>query len=103
MKKLITLGALVKSLNASAIGAFLVMAQAAPVTPPPLPIGSTMVKQHAGMNQEEVQRSQRAHHHNKHHKKNYTRDDTLDSVSPVQDDGEPGGRSDQNQNAPKAK
>lgn len=32
------------------------------------------------MNQDEVKRSQRAHHHNKHHKKNYMRDDTLDDV-----------------------
>lgn len=79
MNKHLKPGALQKTLVFSAISSFFVLAQAATVTPPQLPAGSTMVRQHAGMNPDEVKRSQRAHHHNGHHKKNYTRDDTLDA------------------------
>ncbi len=103
MKKFITLGALEKSLIFPAISAFFAMAQASSVVPPPLPTGSNMVKQHGGMNQDEVKRSQRAHHHNKHHKKNYMRDDTLDDVSWDQKDDEPSNRSGRPPNAPKAR
>lgn len=88
MKKYIKLGALEKSLVFSVISAFFIMAQASSVTPPPLPTGSTMVRHNVGMNQDEVKRSQRAHHHNKHHKKNYMRDDTLDDVSQDQKNNE---------------
>jgi hypothetical protein len=48
--------------------------------PPPLPTGSQMVRQHAGMSPDEVERNKRAHHHNGHHKKDVTRDDTIDGV-----------------------
>ena len=72
-------GMLQKTLVFSAISSFFLLAQAATVTPPPLPLGSSMVQQHAGMNPDEVKRSQRAHHHNGHHKKNYNHDDTIDA------------------------
>lgn len=80
MNKLIKSGAIQNALLFTAISSFYFSAQASTVVPPPLPTGSTMVRQHVGMNQDEVKRSQRAHHHNKHHKKNYMRDDTLDDV-----------------------
>lgn len=73
-------GRLQKTLVFSAISSFFVLAQASSVAPPPLPVGSTMVQQQVGMNQDEVKRSQRAHHHNKHHKKDVTRDDTIDEA-----------------------
>ena len=103
MKKHIKLGALEKGLVFSVISAFFVMAQASSVTPPPLPTGSTMVRQNVGMNQEEVKRNQRAHHHNKHHKKNYMRDDTLDDASRGQNDDDQDNRSGRNPKSPKAK
>lgn len=103
MKKFIKLSAVEKSLIFSAISAFFVMAQASSVTPPPLPLGSNMVKQHVGMNQDEVKRNQRAHHHNKHHKKNYMRDDTLDDVSGGQKDDEKNNRSGRQSSPAKAK
>lgn len=103
MKKFINSGALQKSLIFSAIGAFFVMAQASPVVPPPLPTGSSMVRQHAGMNQDEVKRGQRAHHHNKHHKKNYMRDDTLDDAPQDQNSGEQNSTSGRNPSNPKAR
>ncbi|MDO8774581.1 MAG: hypothetical protein Q7K57_38890 [Burkholderiaceae bacterium] len=80
MNKYTKQGTLQKTLVFSAISGFFLLAQASPVTPPPLPVGSNMVQQQAGMNQEEIKRSQRAHHHNKHHKKDVTRDDTLDQT-----------------------
>jgi hypothetical protein len=54
--------------------------QASTVIPPPLPTGSNMVRQHAGVNHEETGRTKRAHHHKGHFKKDYTRDDTIDDV-----------------------
>ena len=80
MNKLIKSGAIQNALLFTAISAFCFSAQASTVVPPPLPTGSNMVRQHVGMNQDEVKRSQRAHHHNKHHKTNYMRADTLDEV-----------------------
>lgn len=80
MNKLTKSGGLQKTLVFSAISSFFLLTQAADVTPPPLPLGSTMVRQHAGMSPDEVERTKRAHHHNKHHKKDVTRDDTMDAV-----------------------
>jgi hypothetical protein len=54
--------------------------QASTVVPPPLPTGSHMVRQHAGVNPEEAGRAKRAHHHKGHHRKDVTRDDTIDDV-----------------------
>jgi hypothetical protein len=73
-------GGLQKTLVFSAISSFFLLAQAADVTPPPLPLGSTMVRQHAGVSPEEVERNKRAHHHKGHYKKDVTRDDTMDAV-----------------------
>lgn len=77
MKKPIKLNMLKKTLLISIIGACFGIAQASTIVPPPLPLGSHMVRQNAGMNQDEVKRSQRAHHHNRHHKKDVTKDDTM--------------------------
>ena len=55
--------------------------QASTVVPPPLPTGSHMVRQNAGVNPEEAGRAKRAHHHKGHHRKDVTRDDTIDDVS----------------------
>lgn len=55
--------------------------QASTVIPPPLPTGSHMVRQHAGVNHEEARRAKRAHHHKGHFKKDVTRDDTIDEES----------------------
>lgn len=48
----------------------------AKVKPPPLPPGSSMVRVQAGLNDDEVKRQQRAHHHKGHFKKDLTRDDS---------------------------
>ena len=80
MNKLIKSGAIQNALLFTAISEYCFSAQASTVVPPPLPTGSNMVRQHVGMNQDEVKRSQRAHHHNKQHKKNYMSYDTLDDV-----------------------
>ena len=86
MNKLIKSGAIRNALLVTAISSFYFTAQASMVVPPPLPVGSSMVRPHAGMDHDEVKRGQRAHHHNKHHKKNYMRDDTLDAVPQDQHD-----------------
>jgi hypothetical protein len=72
------------ALFVSTAGIFM-LANANNVTPPPLPLGSHMVKQHIGTNPEETARNKRAHHHNKHHKKDVTRDDTMDEVEKEKD------------------
>jgi hypothetical protein len=69
-----------KALIFTATSAIFAFAQASTVAPPPLPTGSHMVLQNAGMNPDEIKRNKRAHHHNKHHKKDVTRDDTIDDV-----------------------
>jgi hypothetical protein len=76
-----------KTLVFSVISSFFLLAQAANVTPPPLPLGSTMVRQHAGVSPDEVQRNKRAHHHKGHHKKDVTRDDTIDDMPDDKDTG----------------
>ena len=53
------------------------LAQAGTVIPPPLPPGSAMVKVEPGMNKEERERQNRAHHHKGHYKKNITLDDSV--------------------------
>jgi len=53
------------------------LAQAGTVVPPPLPPGSAMVKVEPGMNKEERQRQDRAHHHKGQFKKDLTRDDSV--------------------------
>lgn len=73
-------GALKNALVFSAGAAIFVVAQANTVVPPPLPTGSHMVRQHAGVNPDEVKRNKRAHHHKGHNKKDVTRDDTIDDV-----------------------
>lgn len=69
-----------KTLVFSAGIVIFVTAQASTVIPPPLPTGTHMVRQHAGVNPEEVRRAKRAHHHKGHHRKDITRDDTIDDV-----------------------
>ena len=51
-------------------------AATAQVTPPPLPIGSSIARPQAGLNEDERKRFVRAHHHKQHHKKDYTLDDS---------------------------
>ena len=77
MKKSMKLSKIKKTVLISMVGACFGITQASTVVPPPLPTGSYMVRQNAGMNQDEVKRSQRAHHHNRHHKKDVTKDDTM--------------------------
>lgn len=103
MNKCIKPGALEKTLVFSVTSAFFVLAQASSVVPPPLPIGSNMVRQNVGMNQDEVKRSQRAHHHNKHHKKDVTRDDTLDGDQQDQSGKDQNNGSGRDPRTPKAK
>ena len=47
------------------------------VTPPPLPVGSTMAKPDAGMSEPERKRAVRAHHNKTHYKKDLARDDSV--------------------------
>lgn len=56
-------------------------AQAQAVKPPPLPPGSSMVRVQGGMDENEVKREKRAHHHKGHVKKDHTRDDSVASNS----------------------
>ena len=48
----------------------------AKVTPPPLPPGSKLVKVAPGMNKQEQDREDRAHHHKGHVKKDINKDDS---------------------------
>jgi hypothetical protein len=80
--------ALKNALVFSAGAAIFVVAQANTVVPPPLPTGSHMVRQHAGMSPDEVDRNKRAHHHNGHHKKDVTRDDTIDDAQDEKNAGQ---------------
>ena len=59
-----------------ALVAFSTLAQAK-VQPPPLPPGSSMVRVQGGLNNDEVKRQERAHHHKGHHRKNLDHDDSL--------------------------
>ncbi len=60
---------------ACAIAAIGTLAQAK-VQPPPLPPGSSMVRVQGGMNDDEVRREKRAHHHKGHVRKDIHRDDS---------------------------
>ena len=60
---------------ACALTAFATLAQAK-VQPPPLPPGSSMVRVQGGMNDDEVKREKRAHHHKGHFKKDIDKDDS---------------------------
>jgi hypothetical protein len=53
------------------------LAQAQTIAPPPLPIGSELVRPEPGMSEPERKRATRAHHHKFQHKKDYTRDDSI--------------------------
>jgi hypothetical protein len=64
----------------SASTAIFLVAQANTVVPPALPTGSHMVRQHAGVSPDEVERNKRAHHHKGHNKKDVSRDDTIDDA-----------------------
>lgn len=61
---------------ACALVAFATLAQAK-VKPPPLPPGSSMVRLQAGMNDDEIKREKRAHHHKGHFRKNLDHDDSA--------------------------
>ena len=50
------------------------------VTPPPLPVGSAMVKVKGGMNDDEVKREERAHQHKTGSHKDHTKDDSIDNT-----------------------
>lgn len=93
-------GALKNALIFSTLATMFTATVASSVVPPPLPIGSHMVKQHAGMNPHEVERNKRAHHHNKHHKKDITRDDTIDAAP---EDSDPKQGSGNHMSRPKSK
>jgi hypothetical protein len=63
---------------ALAFAGFATLAQAAgAVKAPPLPPGSEMVRIQGGMNDDEVKRETRAHHHKGHVRKDFRRDDSL--------------------------
>jgi hypothetical protein len=53
------------------------LAHAQRVAPPPLPIGSALVRPEPGMSEPEQKRAMRAHHHKFQHGKDYTRDDSV--------------------------
>ena len=71
---------------ASVLLACATLAQAATVTPPPLPPGSAMVRVEAAMDQEEQKRQDRAHHHKGHVKKDINKDDSEGNVNGKNDD-----------------
>ena len=48
------------------------------VTPPPLPVGSALVKLKGGMNDDEVKREERAHQHKSGSHKDVNKDDSTD-------------------------
>ena len=49
------------------------------VTPPPLPVGSALVKLKGGMNDDEVKREERAHQHKSGSHKDVNKDDSTDA------------------------
>ena len=49
------------------------------VTPPPLPIGSSLVQPAPGLQEEEKKRFVRAHHHKMQNKRDFTKDDSEPS------------------------
>jgi hypothetical protein len=53
------------------------LAHAQRVAPPPLPIGSALVRPEPGMSEPEQKRAMRAHHHKFQQGKDYTRDDSV--------------------------
>jgi hypothetical protein len=53
------------------------VAHAQRVAPPPLPIGSALVRPEPGMSEPEQKRAMRAHHHKFQQGKDYTRDDSV--------------------------
>ena len=61
---------------ACALSALATLAQAAKVQPPPLPPGSSMVRVQGGMNDDEIKREKRAHHHKGHFRKDINKDDS---------------------------
>lgn len=61
---------------ACALAGLATLAQAGKVVPPPLPPGSSMVRVHGGMNDDEEKRQDRAHHHKGHNKKDINKDDS---------------------------
>ena len=63
---------------ACALSALATLAQAAKVQPPPLPPGSSMVRVQGGMNDDEIKREKRAHHHKGHFRKDINKDDSED-------------------------
>jgi hypothetical protein len=71
---------------ACALVAFATLAQAK-VQPPPLPPGSSMVRVQGGMNDDEIKREARAHHHKGHVKKDLNRDDSEPGNSNKNDKG----------------
>ena len=62
---------------ACALLAVATLAQAGKVTPPPLPPGSALVRVAPGMNKQEQDREDRAHHHKGHFKKDLGKDDSV--------------------------
>jgi len=59
-----------------AAGSLCSLAHAA-VTPPPLPLGSTMARPEPGLNEPERKRYVRAHHNKMHYHRDYTKDDSV--------------------------
>ena len=60
------------------------------VKPPPLTPGFSMVRIQVGMNDDEVSREKRAHHHKGHHRKNVDKDDSDKGGKDNKDDNQPG-------------
>lgn len=67
---------LARAAFACLIAAAAMQAGAEGVKPPPLPPGSSQVKVQGGMDDNEIKREIRAHHHKGHNKKDITRDDS---------------------------
>ena len=77
----------VLAISIACLFASLSIQASAQVKAPPLPPGSHMVRIQVGMNDDEIGREKRAHHHKGHHRKNLDHDD---SVKGGKDDNKPG-------------
>ena len=80
----------VLAISLACLFASLSIQASAQVKAPPLPPGSHMVRIQAGMNDDEVKREKRAHHHKGHHRKNIDLDDSDKGGKNGKDDNKAG-------------
>ena len=82
----------VLAISVACLFASLGIQASAQVKAPPLPPGSSMVRIQVGMNDDEISREKRAHHHKGHHRKNLDHDDSDKGGKNANSDNKPGSK-----------